>query len=260
MSDDNADLIKDITKARAWVKQTRRELENAKLHAKEAKEIHEGAISSLDELVAELTGESKRPLFEGISNAPESECEDPDNPDCDDDDIDDRIHAVEALQGGVERLIPGPLNQTDALILATALPSVRDAISTLVAEGGDNDAIHRALIQWSSHKWAPARADQGNAWAVRGGSIPAFWYDSDVSGWPGPGKHTLVAGDLIKAVRKALHIPVKKAKKAKPSPEPAHQHTRACYDDPGPGHGAPQLICGETGSEPAKAKKTKKAS
>lgn len=69
---DNESLIRDIGKARAWVKQTRRAWENAKLQAKEAKEIHEGAISSLDELVAELTGESKRPLLAKIEENKEA--------------------------------------------------------------------------------------------------------------------------------------------------------------------------------------------
>lgn len=25
----------------------------------------------------------------------------------------------------------------------------------------------------------------------------------------------------------------------------SHRHTRDCYDDPGPGHGPPQLVCGQ---------------
>jgi ribosomal protein S18 acetylase RimI-like enzyme len=31
--------------------------------------------------------------------------------------------------------------------------------------------------------------------------------------------------------------------------EPAHEHSRACYDDPGPSHGKPSLICGKWAGE-----------
>ena len=36
-------------------------------------------------------------------------------------------------------------------------------------------------------------------------------------------------------------------KKASPR---THVHTRDCYDDPGPGHGSPGLICGKIEGEP----------
>jgi hypothetical protein len=69
---DNESLIADITKARAWVKQTRRSWENSKFQMKEAKEIYDGAVSALDELVGELTGENKRPLMAKIDEAKEA--------------------------------------------------------------------------------------------------------------------------------------------------------------------------------------------
>jgi hypothetical protein len=120
---------------------------------------------------------------------------------------------------------PGPLNQDDALIHATALPEVRDPLSMLVGEGATDDQIFRELIKWPSVYVAGSAT--GNAWSVRGGSIPAFWYDTDALEQQDrarklkPGvKPTLEGVDLVKAVRRLLHI-------RKPRPTKAdHQPVR----------------------------------
>ena len=115
----------------------------------------------------------------------------------------------------------GPYNQDDALVRATALPEVRDELTRLVAEGGTDDEIHRALIQWPSI--FRAGTDHGNPWQVNGGSRPGFRYDTDtLQSTEKYRKPTLEGDALIAAVRRVLHIrkPKPTAADGKRNPDP----------------------------------------
>ncbi len=107
----------------------------------------------------------------------------------------------------------GPLNQDDALDAAlNLLPSFR-----IEAERRpmSDDEIFRELIKWPSQM--KGYDGRGNPWAVTGGSRPAFWYDTAaLDGFPDRKRPTLEGGDLVKAVRRVLHI-------RKPRPTKADQ-------------------------------------
>jgi hypothetical protein len=118
----------------------------------------------------------------------------------------------------------GPLNQDAALLLATTLPEVAGRLGELAVQGGTDDEIYRILIQWPTVHH-PGTA-QGNAWAVRGGSSPAFWYDTAaldhkaqlMARKPARTSPTLEDQPLVAAVRRLLKIKKPKASQADSRP------------------------------------------
>jgi hypothetical protein len=121
---------------------------------------------------------------------------------------------------------PGPMNQDAALLCALELPSVSAELGRLAAEGGTDDEIHRALIQWSGHYSAGSATS--NPWACVGGSIPRFFYDTDceLRNKPG-GNATLRDGLLVAAVRRLLHIRKPRPTAADGKPVRARKQTAA---------------------------------
>lgn len=103
-------LIQDIAKAQEWRRKTLLDWEAAKFQAKEAKEIHEGACASLDELVNELTGKNIRPLFEKARAAVKPEP----TPEPDDDDFADDLDEDDDAGDGrhlTETVVPLPTRE-----------------------------------------------------------------------------------------------------------------------------------------------------
>ncbi len=124
-----------------------------------------------------------------------------------------------------DRFVPaiGPYNQDDALLRACALVA---AELDPLRDGGTDDAIFRALIQWPSPR--DSGAGRGNPWATIGGSAPRFYYDTDAFYYTDAMDNlgtlkavksaTLEGAELVKAVRRVYHIRKPKATKADQQP------------------------------------------
>lgn len=109
----------------------------------------------------------------------------------------------------------GPWNQDDALLQALCLPSVKLEMVVLITTHGSDEDIVKVLGKWDTFLKTYPRGE-GNPWAVVG-SVPAFWYDTAALDFKRK-EPTLKGPELIKAVRRLMHIKRPPAAKAATRP------------------------------------------